>query len=170
MLLIVSGLPGSGKSFFARRLSTLLDAEYINSDATRRAMNAMGRYAFEDKLDVYEEMAKRAGHSLRNGRAVVVDATFYRHEMRDIFITLGTLLHKCIGYIEVKADEEIIRERLSRPRNDSEADYAVYQQLKLQYEDPDNSHLVLHSTNNNIDIMLGQAVDYIKRINEGKPA
>jgi len=133
-------------------------------------MNAMGRYAFEDKLNVYEEMAKKTGESLRKGRAVVVDATFYHHEMRDIFITLGTLLHKRIGYIEVKADEKVIQERLSKPRSDSEADFAVYLQLKLQYEEPDRTHLVLQSTNSNIDDMLDQAVDYIKRINEGKPA
>ena len=167
MLIIVSGLPGSGKSFFARRLSALLDAGYINSDATRRAMNAMGRYAFEDKLNVYEEMAKRAGESLRRGRVTVVDATFYRHEMRDIFLTLGTLLHQPTCYIEVQADEALIRERLAKPRADSEADYAVYQQLKLQYEDTHHPRLVLKSTNDNIDMMLGQAVDYIKSVNEG---
>lgn len=167
MLIIVSGLPGSGKSFFAKRLSALLDAEYINSDATRRSMNAMGRYAFEDKLNVYEEMAKKAGASLRKDRVVVVDATFYHHEMRDIFLTLGTLLHKPICYIEVVADEVVIRERLSKPRADSEADYPVYQQLKLQYENPDRTHLVLRSTDDNIDTMLGQAIDYVKGINEG---
>jgi hypothetical protein len=167
MLIIVSGLPGSGKSFLARRLSGELGAEYINSDATRRTMNAMGRYAFEDKLDVYEKMANKAGEKLREGKTVIVDATFYHHEMRDIFVTLGTLLHKPISYIEVQADEKIIQERLSKPRSDSEADFAVYQQLKLQYEDPGRPRLVLESTNDSIDTMVGQALDYIKGINEG---
>ena len=167
MLIIVSGLPGSGKSFFARRLSAELGAEFVNSDATRRAMNAMGRYAFEDKLNVYEEMANKAGEKLREGKTVIVDATFYHHEMRDIFVTLGTLLHERMCYIEVQAEEKIIHERLSKPRSDSEADFAVYQQLKLQYEDPVRPRLVLQSTNENVDTMVAQALDYIKRINEG---
>lgn len=163
MLIIVSGLPGSGKSFFARRLSQRLDAEHINSDATRKAMNAMGRYAFEDKLIVYEEMAKKASERLREGKTVVVDATFYHHQMRDIFITLGTLLHTPVYYIEIQADEDLIRHRLSTPRADSEADYGVYEQLKLQHEEPGGNHLVLQSANDNIDQMLERAFSYIKR-------
>jgi len=124
----------------------------------------MGRYAFEDKLDVYEEMAKSAGENLRQGKNVVVDATFYRPEMQDIFFTLSTLLHKQIFYIEVKADEKIIQERLSKPRADSEAGFAVYRQLKLEYQSPGVSHLVLHSTNDNIDFMLNQGLAYIQPI------
>lgn len=166
MLIIVSGLPGSGKSYFARRLAQKLGAEYINSDATRRAMNAMGRYGFEDKLNVYEEMASRAGDNLRKGRTVVVDATFYHHEMRNLFLTLGKLLHKPICYLEVQAEEGLIQDRLSRPRTDSEADYAVYQQLKLQYEAPAEDHLILHSTNENISDLLDEALEYIQDIHE----
>ncbi len=166
MLVIVSGLPGSGKSYFALRLAQRLGAEYISSDRTRKGMNAMGRYAFDDKLNVYEEMAKITGDYLRQGKTVIVDATFYRHEMRDIFTTLTTLLHKPVCNIEITAAEDIIKERLSGPRIDSEAGFAVYQQLKPQYERPVTHHLVLESTNDNIDRMLSKAVAYIKQMHE----
>ena len=166
MVVIVSGLPGTGKSYFALRLSQRLGAEYISSDRTRKAMDAMGKYAFEDKLNVYEEMAKTAGGYLRQGKTVVVDATFYRHEMREIFRTLATLLHQPICYFEITAPEEVVKERLSVPRTDSEAGFAVYQQLKPQYESLPEEHLVLQSTNDNIDRMLSKAIDYIKRVNE----
>ncbi|HET9487429.1 MAG TPA: AAA family ATPase [Chryseosolibacter sp.] len=169
MVIIVSGLPGSGKSFFASALSRRLGAEYVGSDQTRRAMDAMGRYKFEDKLNVYEEMAKKVGDHLRKGKTVVIDATFYRHEMRDIFITLAKLLHKQLYYLEVRADEEVIQDRLSRPRVDSEADFAVYQQLKPEYEGHVGDHLVIQSTNDNLEEMLDQALAYIQGVNEGKP-
>lgn len=161
MLIIVSGLPGSGKSYFAVKLAERLGAEYISSDQIRKAMDAMGRYRFEDKLTVYEEMAKRTGEGLRQGKTIVVDATFYRHEMRDIFITLCKLLHKPYFYFEIQADRQLVEERLSRPRLDSEADFAVYQQLVREYESPREDRLVLQSTNSNIGAMLADAVAYI---------
>lgn len=161
MLVIVSGLPGSGKSYFAIRLAERLGAEYISSDQTRKAMDAMGRYRFEDKLTVYEEMAKKTGEGLRQGKVVVVDATFYRHEMRDIFSTLCKLLHKPFFYFEIQADRNLIEERLSQPRVNSEANFAVYQQLVREYENPMEERKVLQSTNSNIEAMLTEAIAYL---------
>ena len=164
MLIIVTGLPGSGKTYLATKLSRELGAEYVCSDQIRKAMDARGRYAFADKLSVYEEMAHKAGQSLRRGKSVVVDATFYRQEMREIFNTLGTLLHKPVCYIQVEADEELIRDRLRTPRKDSEAGYAVYQQLKPQYEKLLEPHTILHSSNDNIQAILQQALEYVKSV------
>lgn len=166
MMIIVSGLPGSGKSYFASRLAREINADYLNSDITRREMDAKGQYAFDDKLNVYEEMARRAGEALREGRTVVVDATFYRTEMRDIFLTLARLLYQKVACFEIEADEDIIRERLSRPRVDSQADFSVYKLLQPQYEEMDHEHLVLKSGTDNIDSMLRQAKQYIGSLAE----
>ncbi|MEX2234483.1 MAG: ATP-binding protein [Cyclobacteriaceae bacterium] len=168
MLIVVSGLPGSGKSYFASRLSEKLGAEYVNSDSARKAMEATGRYPFEDELDVYESMAKTAGENLRKGKVVVVDATFYTHEMRDLFFTLSTLLHTPISYIEIEAEEKVIKERLNQSGKRTSAGYAVYQQLKPKYQKLAANHLVLQSTNENIDAMLQEGMDYIIKIKEGK--
>lgn len=162
MLIIVAGLPGSGKSYFASRLAQRLGARYISSDITRKSMSAMGKYAFEDKLEVYEEMGREAATALRNGETVVVDATFYHQKMRDLFVTLGVLLNKPLRYLKVEADEELIRERLRHPRLDSEADFSVYRYVRSQYEDERHDHLVIESTDDNIEQMLQRAEEYIK--------
>ncbi len=165
-MVIVSGLPGSGKSYFASRLAKELNARYINSDLTRTRMDARGKYAFDDKLDVYEEMAREAGTCMREGESVVVDATFYRRSMRELFFTLAKLLHHKLAYIEIVADEDLIRERLKTPRLDSEADFSVYRLLKPQYETPEREHLVVESKDGNVDSMLRQAKEYIGRIDD----
>lgn len=162
-MIIVSGLPGSGKSYFASRLSQKLGATYISSDLMRKEMDAQGRYAFEDKLNVYEEMAHIAGEELREGKRVVVDATFYRKEMRDLFATLAKLLHRRMAVIKIVADEQIILERLRQPRAASEADVSVYKLVKSQYEELDGDHLVIESTNDNIGDMLKKATEYISK-------
>jgi predicted kinase len=168
MMIIVSGLPGSGKSYFASRLAKDINAEYLNSDVTRQEMDARGVYAFDDKLNVYEEMARRAGEVLREGRTAVIDATFYRADMRDIFLTLARLLYQKVACFEIVAEEDIIRERLSRPRLGSRADFSVYKQLQPLYEEIDHEHLVLKSGVDNVDSMLRQAKHYIGSLAELK--
>lgn len=71
-------------------------------------------------------------------------------------------LQESILYIEITAKEEIIRERLSKPREFSEADFEVYLKLKTIAEPLKQDHLVLHSDNNNINAMLQDAMEYIK--------
>jgi predicted kinase len=166
MMIIVSGLPGSGKTYFASKLSKELGASYISSDLTRKDMDAQGRYAFEDKLNVYEEMAHRAGEEVRAGKQVVIDATFYRKEMRELFFTLARLLHQKIALIEIVADEQIVLARLSQPRAESEADFAVYKMVKSQYELMDIEHLVIESKTDNIKDMLTKGTEYISKLDE----
>lgn len=167
-MIIVSGLPGSGKSFFASLLAQKIGARYLNSDRVRREIDARGEYAFEDKLIVYEEMARRASDAIRQGNTVVVDATFYLEEMRNLFVTLAKLLHEKVCFIEIVAPEDLIKERLSQPRLDSEADYSVYKLVRSQYERIKDDHLLLASGNDNVEDMLSKAEEYIAKIDEGR--
>ncbi|HSQ43598.1 MAG TPA: hypothetical protein VLM16_01295, partial [Ginsengibacter sp.] len=64
--------------------------------------------------------------------------------------------------IEVKADENIIRERLKKERPYSEADFKIYKIISNDNEPLKEPHLLLQSTNNNIDNMLQKAADYLK--------
>lgn len=164
MIVLVMGLPGSGKSYFALRLSEKMGAKYINSDSTRKAMQAMGQYAPDDKFLVYRRMAEIAEEALEQDRTVITDATFYRKELRDLFRTLAKECGVPVGMIQVEASEELIQERLSLPRDDSEADYKVYQLVRSQFEQlqPDEPHLTLQSGRENIEQMLREALDYIK--------
>ena len=163
MMVLVGGLPGTGKTYFSLRLCDKLDASYINSDLTRKQMDAHGRYAFEDKLNVYEEMAHRAAEELRRGKGVIVDATFYCSRMREIFSTLAQLMHFKLVFIEIVADENVVRKRL-RGAAAGDDDLSVHNFVKTQYEQPDIDHLVIESKDGNIDGMLEEAMVYISKV------
>lgn len=161
MIILVAGLPGSGKSYFAERFAERLGATYINSDRVRQELRASGKYSEEDKLRIYKEMLLRTTEGIKQGRGVVVDATFYHHTMREMFLRLGEGYNAKVCVVEVVADEHVIRERLKKPRKYSEADYAVYEIVRDQFEGITMPHLILQSTDENIDEMLKAAENYI---------
>jgi len=166
MIIIVSGLPGSGKSFFAQKLSAQLNTDYISSDLTRKELNASGLYTFSDKLAIYVAMAEKVRKALKSKKSVVVDATFYHHTMRDFFKHLAMEEAVPIFFIMVETTEQIAKKRLSESRVDSEADYGVYVSIKKQFEKYDFPHLTLQSSNDNIDDMLRIATEDLAKAHE----
>jgi predicted kinase len=162
MIVIVLGLPGSGKSFFASRLAEMLKAPYISSDKVRIEMKVKGKYTFDDKLLVYDEMKRQTDQALKEKKTIVIDGSFYHHEMRDLFISLAENHQTPIRFIEITANEETIKERLKQPRKESEANFEVYQLIKKQFEPLDMPRLEIQSGYNNIDKMLLDASNYLK--------
>ena len=163
MVAIVFGLPGSGKSYFASRLANLINAEYINSDIVRRTFPDKKTYSLNEKLSVYIEMLKRMKETLKENRKIVLDATFYKSDIRRRFINEANQNEK-ISFIEVMANESVISERLNKTRADSEADFDVYIKIKTEWEPFDQDHLILQSTDNNIKEMLHKAAGYLQAI------
>ncbi|OMP75189.1 MULTISPECIES: ATP-binding protein [unclassified Chitinophaga] len=161
MVIIVTGLPGSGKSYLAVRLADELQAAYASSDRIRKKMIPNRTYSVKEKESVYDEMCNRMVAAIQAERDIVLDATFYRDSLREKFI-LEAGPESQIRLIEVTAAESLIKERLGQKRADSEANFHVYQQLKAQYEPIHVPHLTLVSTNNNIGEMLDSALKYIR--------
>src|SRR5690606_34255110 len=90
LVIIVSGLPGSGKSYFAQRLAEAFKAVYLNSDKIRISLQAKGKYTLGDKMCIYHTMAGQTEKHLSRGETVVADATFYHHAMRDLFFDIAS--------------------------------------------------------------------------------
>ena len=107
MIVIVFGLPGSGKSYFASKLSTLINADYINSDRVRKQMLDKRTYSLNEKLSVYHRMQLQMKEFLKQKRNLVLDATFYKNEIRKKFMG-DAELKGGITFIEVTADESLI--------------------------------------------------------------
>lgn len=160
MVVIVFGLPGSGKSYLATRLASLLVADFLSSDQVRKQVLVNKTYSENERFSVYQEMLVRLKSLIKKNRNVVVDATFHKNLIRELFSSLlpkGQVPY----FIEVRADESLVRERLKKPREDSDADYWVYEKIKQQWEPMTKTHLILWSTNNNIKALLNEAMNYL---------
>ena len=161
MLIIVYGLPGTGKTYFSEHLAKEIDAVHLNTDRIRHKINKQGQYDKESKMEVYEHMQNEMTGEIHRGNDVVVDGTFSNKPKRKQFIEKAKALNQRTILIEIQANENLVRKRLSKEREFSEADSKVYTSIKSKFESDDENDLVLHSGEDNITEMIEEAKNYI---------
>ena len=162
IVIIVFGLPGTGKTFFASKLAERINAQHINSDRLRKELFPKRTYSDREKEMVYKKLLGKTKRAINKKANVVLDATFYKHEIRSRL--LEEIKNKAeIFFIEIRSDENIIRERLRHERPYSDADFEVYQLIKQQWEPLNVPHLILYSTEVNIQDMLQKAMDHLQK-------
>lgn len=160
-LIMVMGLPGSGKTWFARALAEELGAAHFNSDRIRKEGGGPVGYTAADKARVYRDLFTRVTNALLQGGAVIVDATFSKASYRQPYLEWAAAHRVQVHILLMQASEEVIAERVSKKRPDSDADLAVYQRIKAEYEPLAQEHLVLRSDVGSSEARIAQALAYI---------
>lgn len=160
-LLLVGGLPATGKTWFARTLADKLDVIHINSDTLRSELGLRGHYEPASKQLVYEAMLERGEQTLKNGYSLIVDSTFYLQKLRKPWLQLAEKYGIPCFFIEITVPDEIAFGRLRQSRQDSEATLEVYLKLKTAWEDIGFPHLKLDSSHMSLAEMVAQAMFFI---------
>jgi hypothetical protein len=149
-LIVMTGLSGTGKSTVAKRIGWATGATLIRSDEIRRSLTADlertgewrdGAYAQEWTERTYQQMFESGSEHLRNGDAVVLDATFLDQRFRDTAAALAEMLRVPLIVLETVSPEPVIRERLDKRAREavdpSEATYETYvKQVERLLEQP----------------------------------
>lgn len=140
-LILMSGLPGSGKTTLARKLAASLEALHLRSDVERKRMAGLGENARSDSKPgaglyssdaserTYARLATCAHDAVSGGYTAIVDATFARRIERRRFRELADRLGVELSVIHCHAPLEILRQRVSHRqlsgKDASEADPGV---------------------------------------------
>ncbi|MCB0571375.1 MAG: AAA family ATPase [Phaeodactylibacter sp.] len=161
LLIVVLGLPGAGKTTFARALSERLGARHFNTDIIREELGLSGRYSPADKERVYEAMAAHAKAALRENQAVIVDGTFYHPSLRAPYRQMSADAGCPLHWIQPEAPEALSRRRVSRQRPHSEADYDVYLSIRKAWVPLEEGHLRL-SSDESPEQMVDKALAYLR--------
>ena len=143
-LILVSGLPGTGKSTLSRSLAERANFEVIRSDVVRKeifADEASGEtgslYTTERTQRIYDECLEHAHRMLLTGKRVIVDATFQREQDRQNFLQMAIDCGTRAAWFECVASSEITKQRIDARHGDaSDADWSVYQLVRSRWQPP----------------------------------
>ncbi|MBL7805274.1 MAG: AAA family ATPase [Saprospiraceae bacterium] len=163
VLILVCGLPGTGKTTVASAFAAATGALHVNSDVLRKKLGLMGHYTPADKARVYEALIEEAKTALMGKRPVIVDSTFYQEKIREPFRRLATDCGAELYWIMVGASEPVIRERVGKERADSEADFAVYEKIRDAFEPLAGPCLQVWSDRQSLPDMVTAIGEYVRR-------
>jgi len=170
-LVLVGGLPGSGKSTIAAGLGRARGMTVVRSDEIRRDTvqstedlahgQGVGRYSPAATALVYHELLKRAEHLLKSGESVILDASWndgrWRDEARELAErTSSELVELCCVADRKEAAERITR-RLSERTDVSEATPEVREAMGAS-TDAWESAIVLDTSGTTPDQAVEQAL------------
>lgn len=155
-LVLVSGLPGTGKSTLARGLA---DAAHFNevlrTDVVRKELAAKSvapaettdLYSADSTERTYDECWCQARKRLLAGGRVIVDATFQRESFRRRFLQLALDCGARAVWLECHASGDVVQQRLlSRHGDPSDADWSVYQLIREHWEQASEFSERFHAT------------------------
>lgn len=142
-LVLVAGLPGTGKSSVARGLEADAGFRVIRSDVVRKelahatAPAGGALYTPQWNERTYAECLRQAEQLLLEGGRVLVDANFREERQRAAFLGAAVRLGVPGCLLVCRAEPETVRQRLEARRGDvSDADWPVYLRLAREWEEP----------------------------------
>ncbi len=149
-MVLVGGLPGTGKSTIAAGLARQRDLSLLRSDEVRKETASgagdpgageeygAGIYAEERKRAIYEALLGRAAALLAGGNSVVVDATWNLAERRAAAQRVATATTADVVELVCDAPAPLCRQRLLQRLLDgndpSDASPAIYDEMQRQFD------------------------------------
>ncbi len=146
-LVLMAGLPASGKSTLARSLAETANFNLLRSDVIRKELAGVpdsapqstefnqGIYAEAWTERTYAELLKRTEALLWQGQRALIDANFRTDGQRQLFFDAARRWGVPICFIHCQAAPDIVRSRLqARHNDDSDADWSIYQRLEHSWE------------------------------------
>jgi hypothetical protein len=151
-LVILIGLPGSGKSHFARRLAGRYPAAILDSDALRGVLYKSPRHTDQENARLFPAIHVLVRRLLDRGVSVVLDATNLKEEHRKPLYRLAREAGARLVIVRLRAPFAVMRERLAKrdaarnPLDRSTADLLVLERMRHDYERPRRPYFVVDTS------------------------
>ncbi|MDH4068724.1 MAG: ATP-binding protein [Dehalococcoidia bacterium] len=167
-LIVVSGLPGTGKSFFCRKLADKLRFPILASDVLRKTLFPVPQYNEQENKRLFSACHVLIEELLGKGIPVIFDATNLLEQHREYLYRAAERGGAKLILVWVDAPPEVVRQRLSArakgtiPHHDSTAGWEVYARMKPRRERILRDHIVV-DTSQDINGAVEKVVRATKR-------
>jgi len=165
ILVVLSGLPGTGKSYFARKLADRASLLVLESDRLRKVLFSRPDYSAAENIRLFSTIRRLILGYLVEGLPVVFDATNLRESHRQDVYRIADSLGIPMVPVFCSAHPTVVQRRLERRKTDagsdvySDADWQVYRRLFPSLEPIVREHLTVDSVDT-----LSEAVEHIVQL------
>ena len=148
----VSGLPGTGKSYFCAKLAERLPFVILESDALRKALFSPPSYSPEESARLFRTLHLLIERLLKKGIPLILDATNLSERDRERLYNIADRLDARLILVRVEAPPELVYQRLKarsnggNSGNNSDADWEVYRKMKPSVEKISRKHYAVDSS------------------------
>ena len=166
VLIAVSGLPGSGKTYFCNRLAERLAFVILESDALRKTLFSSPSYSSQESAALFQAVHLLIEGLLKKGISLILDATNLSERYREYLYNIADRLQVKLVLVRVEAPPEVVYSRLKarsgNPEGKSDADWAVYRKMAPAVEQIRRNHYAV-DTSRDITPVLDKIVREINR-------
>jgi len=166
--IVVSGLPGTGKSYFCRKLAERLPFLILESDALRKTLFPSPGYSPEESARLFQAIHQLIARLLDRGIPLILDATNLSERFRERLYNIAGRSHARLILVRVEAPPEVVRARLqsraegASPEDHSEADWSVFQKMKPSVQKIGRNHFAV-DTSRDISPVLDKIVREVNK-------
>ncbi|MFH1560018.1 MAG: ATP-binding protein [Chloroflexota bacterium] len=152
VLIVVSGLPGTGKSYFSRRMAERISLAIVEADAMRKALFATPTYGGSESARLFRACHALIEDLLRRGISVLFDATNLVENNRERLYNIAHKTNVKLILVRVEAPLEVVSERLRKreanaAQNDnSTAGLSVYRRMAHSVEPIRRNHYAVDTS------------------------
>jgi predicted kinase len=166
--IVVSGLPGTGKTFFCRKLAERQSFCIIESDAMRKVLFPSPNYSAAESARLFAACHSLIEWLLKNGVPVTFDATNLSEHHREHLYRISDKTGARLVLVRVVAPPAITyqrlqqRKRVAAPESKSDADWEIYRRMEPQAEKIRRNYLVA-DTSQDITPVIGKIIHTLNR-------
>jgi len=164
--IVVSGLPGTGKTYFCNQLAERLPFVILESDALRKALFSSPSFSPKESSHLFRAIHLLIESLLKKGISLILDATNLSEQHREYLYCIADRLDVKLILVRVEAPPQVVYERLKtrleNSENKSDAGWAVYQRMKPSVQKIRRNHYAV-DTSRDITPVLDKIVREVRR-------